>query len=70
MVVNEPISGFMTVRQAATVIECTEKHVYNMIHLGRLEALRIGLRGLRVSRESISNYLSKGKGNYGTPELR
>jgi excisionase family DNA binding protein len=52
---------FMFIRRAALELCCTEKHVYRMIHDGKLEAIRIGTRGIRVSRESVMKYILRNR---------
>ena len=51
------------VRSAAGLLSCTEKHIYDMIKDGRLEAVRLGPRGLRVIKESVLKYVSENKVN-------
>ena len=50
---------FMYVKRAALVLCCTEKHVYNLIRDGKIQAVRLGKRGLRVSRSSIDEFVRK-----------
>jgi len=48
---------FIQIRSAAQKLCCTERHIYEMIKDGRLEAVRIGLRGTRVLKASLDNYI-------------
>lgn len=45
------------VKTAAQMLCCTERHVYNMIQEGRLEAVRVGPRGMRVKKSSVDQYI-------------
>jgi excisionase family DNA binding protein len=47
------------VRRAAQIISCTERHIYNMIKSGMLKAVKLGLRGIRITQESINNFLGQ-----------
>ena len=50
---------FMYVKRAALVLCCTEKHVYNLIRDGKIKAVRLGKRGLRVSKISVDEFVKK-----------
>ena len=50
---------FMIVKRAALALCCTEKHVYNLIRDGKIQAIRLGKRGLRVSKISVDEFVKK-----------
>ena len=49
------------VRTAAKILCCTKTHVYNMVQDGRLKAVRLGPRGLRVVKGSVAQYIEENK---------
>ena len=53
------IGKFIYVHQAAQELCCTERHIYDLIKSGKLKAIRLGPRGLRVSKGSIDKYIKK-----------
>lgn len=44
-------------RKVSQLLDVTVRHVYRLIHQGDLEAVRIGPRIIRVTRESLDDYL-------------
>jgi excisionase family DNA binding protein len=52
---------FMYVKRAALALCCTEKHIYQLIKDGKIEAIRLGKRGLRVSRNSVDEFIRKNR---------
>jgi len=52
---------FMYVKRAALALCCTEKHIYNLIRDGKIEAIRLGKRGLRVSRSSVFEFIRQNR---------
>lgn len=55
----EPGCGHWTVRRVATYFDTTPKRIYQLIEQGRLETIRLGPRSLRVSRDSIQQFLEQ-----------
>ena len=53
------IGKFIYVRKAAQELCCTERHIYDLIKSGKLKAIRLGPRGLRVLKDSIDAYIKK-----------
>ena len=49
------------VHTAATALCCTERHIYNMIKSGKLKAIKLGPRGLRVVKNSVDEYIRKNR---------
>ena len=55
------VGQFMYVKRAALALCCTEKHVYQLIRDGKIEAIRLGKRGLRVSRSSVDEFIRRNR---------
>ena len=53
------IGTLIYVRKAAQILGTTERHIYNMIKSGKLKAIKIGPRGIRVSNRSVEDYIEK-----------
>ena len=51
----------MFVHSVAKKLCCTEKHVYDLINDGKLEAIRLGKRAVRVSKTSVVAFIDKNK---------
>ena len=49
----------MRVPRVAQVLDVTKKRVYKLIRDGRLEVIKIGPRGTRVTRESLDAYIRR-----------
>ena len=55
----EPLELWKVARVAAH-LDVTRKRVYTLIAEGRLEAMRLSRRGLRVTRRSVEAYVQEG----------
>ena len=55
------VDKLIHVRTAAMTLCCTERHIYNMIKSGKLKAIKLGPRGLRVVKNSVDAYIKKNK---------
>jgi excisionase family DNA binding protein len=53
------IGKFTYIHNAAQQLCCTDRHIYNLIKNGKLKAIRLGPRGLRVLKGSIDAYIKK-----------
>ncbi len=51
--------SLVKISRAAAWLDCSKRHVYNLIDQKQLEAVKIGERGIRVTKESIDVYLDK-----------
>lgn len=51
---SEPTS--LTAAQAASVINCSRSHVYTLFRAGRLSGYSIGVRGIRIHRDSAEKF--------------
>jgi len=52
----------------AAELACSTRHIYNMIRKGRLEAVRLGPRALRITRESLDRFLEDNRVSPDDPE--
>jgi len=51
--------GLMSCRRVAQLCDLSLRHVYRLIHQGDLEAVRIGRRHIRITRESYNALLAR-----------
>jgi excisionase family DNA binding protein len=54
---------WLTIQVAAERLSCTERHIYDLIVAGALEATKIGSRAVRVSELSLLAFVEKNKIN-------
>ena len=52
------MSRLMQIRTVAAELDCSREQIYLMIRRGQLEAVRLGPRGLRITRDSLDKYLA------------
>ena len=55
------MSELYRVARVARILDCTRKQVYLLIQKGRLEAVRLGPRQIRITREAIEQLIREGK---------
>ena len=56
---NPPMSGRLySCREAAKLLDVSDDTIRRLIHAGKLEAVRIGKRCLRVQGESLERYIN------------
>lgn len=48
---------WLQVQSVADRLDCTDKHVYSLIHEGALKAMKLGDRAIRVSARSLQDYI-------------
>lgn len=48
-------SAYLTVREAANLLKCSVKMIYDLINSGRLKAINLSIRKTRISRNDIDN---------------
>ena len=60
-----PKDKFVTVQSLSVRLSCTEQHIYNMIRSGLIVAVKIGDRAIRISENSVEEYLA---GNVVNPQ--
>lgn len=49
----------------AVRLACTRKHVYALVALGALEAVKIGPRGLRITEASLARFVERNRVTHG-----
>lgn len=49
--------GYVHIHRAAMILCCTPKHVYQLIKEGRLEVIRLSVRGMRVTSDSLQRFI-------------
>ena len=47
--------------RVAGFLDCTRRHVYDLVREGKLTAIRLGNRDLRISESSVEEYLTQTK---------
>jgi len=56
---------FITIQVAADILSCTPQFIYTLIGSGDLKAIKLGSRALRISVESLHNFIDN---NWVDPE--
>lgn len=49
----------MTVAQVAEALQCSERHVYNIIKAGELPARRLGRKMIRVEPDDLEDFIAR-----------
>lgn len=57
----QEIGKLLYVKTVAGILCCTSEHVYRLIRDGRLEAIRLGVRRIRVYEASVIRFVDKAK---------
>ncbi len=52
-------SELIRVDRVARILDVTKKRVYNLIAEGKLEAVKLGPRQTRVTKDSLESYLNR-----------
>ncbi len=47
------------IHRVAKALDCSRPMVYKLIYEGKIKAVRIGKRGLRISEPSLSKFIEK-----------
>lgn len=55
---EKPADKYLTIQSVAETLGCTDKYVYNLITEGSLKAIKLGVRALRVSEQSLQAFIS------------
>lgn len=50
---------YITIQTVAQRLSCTDNHVYALIREGKLQAVKIGERALRISERSYDDFVVK-----------
>jgi excisionase family DNA binding protein len=54
---------YLTMQTVAEILSCTERHVYDLIVEESLVAIKVGSRAVRVSEQSLIDFIEKRKVN-------
>ena len=54
---------YLTLHVVADLLSCTERHIYDLIAEGSLTAIKVGSRSVRVSEQSLKDFIEKMKVN-------
>ena len=54
---------YLTMQTVAEILSCTERHIYDLIVEGSLTAIKVGSRSVRVSEQSLKDFIEKMKVN-------
>lgn len=52
---------YLTIQVVAEFLSCTERHIYDLIVEGELIAIKVGTRAVRVSEQSLIEFVEKQK---------
>ena len=47
----------------AEILSCTERHIYNLITDGKIEAIKVGTRAVRISEKSLYSFIESARIN-------
>jgi len=50
---------YLPLKTAAEILSCTERHIYDLIVEGSLKAIKVGSRAVRVSEQSLNDFIEK-----------
>ncbi len=48
---------YLAVHRVAETLGCTERYVYEMVKNGKLRAIRLGVRAIRISGKSLQEFI-------------
>ena len=54
---------YLTLQIVAEILSCTDRHIYDLIVEGALDAIKVGGRAMRVSEKSLEEFIEKQKVN-------
>jgi excisionase family DNA binding protein len=54
---------YMTMERVAEILSCSERHVYRLVIEGKLEAIKIGGRAVRISEKSLHDFIETSRVN-------
>ena len=49
------------VYRVAKLLDVSKKRIYQMVQEGKIEAVRLGPRSMRITRESIERFITEGR---------
>lgn len=60
---NSTIGKYISMQKVANILDCTERHIYNLIIDGELIAIKIGGRAVRISENLLIEFIERKKIN-------
>lgn len=57
----EKVGKLLYVRNVARMLNCSDEHVYRLIRDGKVDAVRLGIRGIRVFEASVIRFLEQAR---------
>ncbi len=54
------LSDLMRVYRVAKMLDVSKKRVYQMVQEGKIAAVRLGPRSMRITRESLEKFIREG----------
>ena len=54
---------YLRLQVVAEILSCTDRHIYDLIVEGALDAIKVGGRAMRVSEKSLEEFIEKQKIN-------
>jgi excisionase family DNA binding protein len=54
---------YLSMQKVADTLDCTERHIFNLIADGFLTAIKIGSRAVRISEQSLNEFIENRKVN-------
>ena len=58
---DSKIGRLLLVHTVAKRLNCSKQYVYTLIEMGRLKAIRIGPRGLRIPEKALEEFISQAR---------
>lgn len=52
---------YLKIQKVMSILDCTERHIYDLIVAGELTAIKIGSQGKRISENSLNEFIEKRK---------
>jgi excisionase family DNA binding protein len=53
--------SWIRVWRVAKFLDCSRDYVYDLVKAGQLEGIKIGSQGLRISQDSLEDFVEKNK---------
>jgi len=60
---SDKIQKFIHINRVQEILDCGKDVVYNLIRDGRLATIRLGKRSMRISKDSLMQYIETQKIN-------
>jgi excisionase family DNA binding protein len=54
---DEARDRYMTIQAVAEMLSCTERHIYDLIREGALQAIKVSGRMVRISEQSLNTFI-------------